>query len=440
MAGESGPLTALGRTRDGARAWLAANSTVLGTTGALAGSTVVTSFLGLVYWSAAARLLPAPTVGLASAAISAMMLLGTIGMMGLGTLMISQLPRRGAERGPLLTTALSVATGASLLLWALVALAATRLGLGDGHAIALVAHPLFGLGVALTSAAQVLDQALIGVLRGKLQLLRNLDFAVVKLVVLVALGAVVASADAIEVIVSWVVGLITSFGLVAVILWRSKTRFLYWPDPRLLRGLSMATAKHHVLNLALYGPRLLLPVVAAVVVSADANAAFYAAWMLVNFAFMIPAHFSTVLHAIGAWDGAALAERLRFSLRMSMLVGLAAGAVLFAAAPLLLHVFGAFYADLATGSLRVLVVVIPAMVLKLHYVAVERVRERVGRAAVFMSGGAILEVALALLGAAHGGILGLSIGFTLAVAVQAALSVPALRAALRSTSLREATA
>jgi O-antigen/teichoic acid export membrane protein len=438
MAGETGTREAFARARDGARAWFAANATVLGNTGALAGSTMVTSFLGLAYWSAAARLFPAPAVGLASAAISAMMLLGTIGMMGLGTLMISQLPRRGAERGPLLTTALAAATGAALLLWAIVAIVATRLGLADGDVIVLVTHPLFGVGVALTSAAQVLDQSLIGILRGKLQLLRNLDFAVVKLVVLVALGALVASADAVDVITSWVVGLITSFVLVAVLLWRSKTRFLYRPDLRLLRGLRKATAKHHVLNLALYGPRLLLPIVAAIVVSADANAAFYAAWMLVSFAFMIPAHFSTVLHAVGAWDGGALAERLRFSLRMSMLVGLAAGAGLFVAAPLLLQVFGSFYADLATSSLRALVAVIPAMVLKLHYVAVERVGDRVGRAAFFMSGGAILEVAFALVGAAYGGILGLSLGFTLAVAVQAVFTVPALRATLRRRTEQEA--
>jgi O-antigen/teichoic acid export membrane protein len=437
MTGETGPVAALGRARDRTRAWLAANATVLSTTGALAGSTIVTSFLGLAYWSAAARLFPAPTVGLASAAISAMMLLGTIGMMGLGTLMISQLPVRGAERGPLLTTALAAATGASLLLWAVVAVGANALGVGDGPVAALLALPLFGLGVALTSAAQVLDQALIGVLRGNLQLMRNLGFAVGKLVVLVAVGAFVASTDAGDVIASWVVGLIASFGVVAVILWRSRTRFLYRPDPRLLRGLKAATLKHHVLNLALFGPRLLLPVLAAIVVSADANAAFYAAWMLVSFAFMIPAHFSTVLHAVGAWDGAALAERLRFSLRMSMLVGLMAGAVLFAAAPVLLHVFGAFYAELATSSLRAMVIVIPAMTLKLHYVAVERVRDHVGRAASFMSAGAILEVALALVGAAHAGILGMSIGFTLAVALQAVLTLPFLRATLRRRLAQE---
>src|SRR5947208_13653015 len=66
---------------------------LLSNSGALLGSSVVTSALGFVFWWLAARVASQDTVGTASAAVSAMTLIGTIGMFGLGTLLIADLPR-----------------------------------------------------------------------------------------------------------------------------------------------------------------------------------------------------------------------------------------------------------------------------------------------------------------------------------------------------------
>ena len=65
----------------------------------LAATTGVTSVLGFAYWATAARLFSQQAVGYGAAAISAMTLLGTIGMLGMGTLLIGELPRRSARAG-----------------------------------------------------------------------------------------------------------------------------------------------------------------------------------------------------------------------------------------------------------------------------------------------------------------------------------------------------
>ncbi|HEY0530877.1 MAG TPA: hypothetical protein VGD29_04685, partial [Actinoplanes sp.] len=60
--------------------------------GSLMATTLITSLFGFAYWWVAARVAPAAAVGQASAAVSAMTLIGTIGMFGMGTMLISDLP------------------------------------------------------------------------------------------------------------------------------------------------------------------------------------------------------------------------------------------------------------------------------------------------------------------------------------------------------------
>src|SRR5512132_3304565 len=90
---------------------------------ALVGTQAITSALGFVYWWLAARWFPPASVGLASAMVSTMMLLGTLGMLGLGTLLIGELPRQRWRAPQLVTTSVLVAGAASAALGLIFALA-----------------------------------------------------------------------------------------------------------------------------------------------------------------------------------------------------------------------------------------------------------------------------------------------------------------------------
>ena len=86
---------------------------------------MVTSILGFAYWWLAARQFSPPAVGLASAAISAMTLLGTLSICGLGILLIGELPRQKGKEASLISATLIVAgvVGGCLgMLFAIVAL------------------------------------------------------------------------------------------------------------------------------------------------------------------------------------------------------------------------------------------------------------------------------------------------------------------------------
>src|SRR5690349_937074 len=86
----------------------AANRQTFANASALMGTMIVTSGFGALYWLLAARLFTTEAVGLSGASIAMMSLLGTGGMLGLGTLLIGELPRHRGEESALIATALAV--------------------------------------------------------------------------------------------------------------------------------------------------------------------------------------------------------------------------------------------------------------------------------------------------------------------------------------------
>ncbi|HEV8222231.1 MAG TPA: hypothetical protein VGQ05_18315, partial [Streptosporangiaceae bacterium] len=153
---------------------------LLSNASSLAATTGVASVLGFGFWALAAHLFSQQAVGYGSAAVSAMTLLGTVGMLGLGTVLIGELPRRRARAGLVSAALITCGTG-SLLLGIGFAVAAPQFSTRFADVSGTLGHlALFAAGVALTGVTLVFDQAAIGLLRGGLQLSRNSVFAAVK--------------------------------------------------------------------------------------------------------------------------------------------------------------------------------------------------------------------------------------------------------------------
>lgn len=409
-----------GRARDWRR-----HTDVLGRAGALLATTVVTSGLGFVYWTVAARLYSERAVGLGSAAISVMMLLGTIGMAGLGTVLIAELPLRSVGRARLVAAGLLASAGVSAVLALAYVTMAARLSEALGI---LVSHPagagLFVLGVALTGSILVFDQATLGLHRSGLQVWRNTIFSIVKIGLLVALAVAVHDEVGLGIFVSWIGGTALSMVLLGVLMRRRGMPIAPRPQWSLLRGLGRTTLAHNWLNLGVQAPRLLIPAVVTATVSASAGGAFYAAWTVVTFLFILPTHLSTALFAVASADGAALARKTRLTLRLSLAVGLCGSVVLAIGAPLVLDLFGRSYAREATVPLQVLVLAYLPMMVKTHYVAAARVRRVIPRAAGVMITWAVLELAAVTWGAHVGGLVGVASWFVGAMTVEALFLAP----------------
>ena len=108
----------------------------------MVGTTLVTSALGVAFWLVAAHNFSQAAVGVASAAVAAMTLLGFMGTLGLGTLLMGELPRRKAGHRSLLNAALMINVVAGL-----------GLGLGFALIAPLLSSNLGALGESLPSTA-----------------------------------------------------------------------------------------------------------------------------------------------------------------------------------------------------------------------------------------------------------------------------------------------
>jgi O-antigen/teichoic acid export membrane protein len=404
---------------------------LLGNASTLAGTTGIASVLGFVYWALAARLFSQQAVGYGSAAVSAMTLLGTIGMLGLGTVLIGELPRR-ADRGGLVSAALLASFTGSLVLGLGFAISAAHLSQRFAHISGTVEQgALFAAGVSLTGATLVFDQATIGMMRGGLQLSRNILFAIAKVLVLPATAVLVHDQFGLGITMSWVAGMAASVMPVAIWLAVRGTSVLPRPDWRVLRGLGTTAVAHSWLNLSITVPRSLMPVLVTLVVSPTANAAFYAAWTLSGFLYIVPTHLSTVLFAVASADPQAVARKLRFTLRVSAVLGLAGMIVLGLGAHLLLSMFGASYARLATVTLWLLVLGYVPTVPKTHYIAVCRAAGRIPQAAAVLTTAAAAEVVAAILGGKAGGLNGLTLALVAVFFLEGLVTTPrVVRAAI----------
>jgi O-antigen/teichoic acid export membrane protein len=387
------------------------NGDLLSNSGSLMATSVLTSVVGFGYWWAAARLFPAEAVGSVSAAVSAMTLVGTLGMFGMGTLLLSELPRMNelprmkAKQWRLISACvLTAGTVAGLggivyeiLAWFLNP--GLREALGSPFSAVLLLA-----GMALNAAILVLDEGLVGLLRGRLQLVRNAYFAFGKLVLLCLLPVLPLVVSGTTILATWIGGNLISIALLSVSLRRGGSGGSVRPDFSLLRGLRRNALDHNLLNLALFLPRTTLPLVVTAVLSTRATAAFYTAWMVLSFLAMIPGNVATTLFAVASGDRTVLGGKMRMALLVSLGIGVPASMLVAVLARPIMVTFGESYAAMAAPALAILALTFGATVIRQLFVAVSRVQGRIRRATGFAVAVGLVELVAAWYGAGHGGL------------------------------------
>ena len=412
--------------------WWENQRALVRTTAALLSTTGITAALGLVFWWVAARTVPVAAVGYGSAAVSALMLVGTFGMAGLNTVLIAQLARRPRDAAGLLTAALctsglisaTLAGGFLLIGTAFVPSVSQHLHTGAEAA-------LFIVGAALTGATLVLDEALLGLLGGSVQLWRNATFAVAKVAVLAGLAVLWHEWAGDSILVAWVAGTALSVIPAAALLHRRGVRLTAAPQWQALRRLGRVSVSNTWLNNTLQVPRLALPVLVTGLMSAAIGGAFYVAWSISTLMTLVPTHLTTALYAVGAADTRGLTAKVRFTMRTCMLGGLVGVPLVIVCAHPMLRLFGSAYANRATLSLQLLALGYFGSVLKAHYIALSRIFDRITQAAVYATAGTVARFAAAAAGAMLGGLAGLSLALAAVMSVEGLVVSPMVWAALR---------
>jgi O-antigen/teichoic acid export membrane protein len=432
------------RRAGGAGGWLGAlagrHGSVLLNAGSLFSTTVLTAGVGAVYWAVAARLFEPSAVGLAAAAISAMQLIAQISTLGLGTVLIGELPQhRGSERS-LVFSALGITVPFAAVLAIVFALAAGWIipelrPLGD-----LVAAALFAVGVAVAAAGLVLDQAFIGILRAGLQLARNAVASVMKLLALVAVGLTALLVhDGLSLYLTWVAGTMLSMALILRLprQLRAGRHALIW---QVTQGLAGVAIRHHLFNLSILVPGLLLPLVITAVLSTDANAYFYIAYLIASFVFAIPAALATALYAAAVRDAEGLVGLVRLGLGLCLAIAIALTLFMVVAAAPLLSIFGREYAERASDLLPLFTLGLIPVTINSLFVPIARVEQRFAEGVALMTLGTVIELLFVIVGAHLDGLHGAATGWLVGYSVGTLPLLPTvLRVAVGGSLQRVAT-
>jgi O-antigen/teichoic acid export membrane protein len=412
-------------TGDGVVKMLRGHLDLFTNAGSLMATTALTSLLGFAYWWVAARTAPAAAVGQASAAVSAMTLIGTIGMFGMGTMLISDLPRLTGRRWDLISTCLlvsgSAATAGGLGYVALAHVAVP--GLQDALGSPLVTA-LLVFGIALNAMTLVLDEALVGLLAGPMQLMRNAYFSVIKLALLGGLALLPLTVTGGQLLLTWVSGAVLSVALLGAALRRRGMIDSVRPRLELLRGRGAQTFDHNLLNLATYLPRAALPLVVTAVLSAEANAAFYTAFMVLSFLAMVPGNVALTLFAVAGGDREALRSKVRMGLLICLGIGLPASIFVAVFAGPIMSVFGESYARTAGTAMSILALTYVPFVFHHFFLAISRVQGKIRGAGIFSIFAGLAELGAAWYGGSRGSLTELVGWVAVVMAVETVLVAP----------------
>lgn len=406
--------------------WLAENRTILSNAMSLVMTTGLNSVLGFAFWWVAARSFLPESVGLASAAIAATTLLGTISTMGFGMLLISELPKRGARAGSLLITSLFCSGCAGLGLGVVLLVGACWFsGEMSRLASSILYAALFATGISLTAVSLVFDQAMIGLFLGRTQLLRNALFAISKLFLLVSASLAVREKGDMIIYICWISSIAFSLGAALYFERQLAGRLLdhsriEWES---IGPLQRSALLHHALNCSVELPSRLMPVIVAVVLSAALNASYYVAWMIAGLTYVATDSLTLVLFATGGNNISVLPRRLKMTLWASGSVVLLANLVMLFMADTVLQLFGDNYATEAGRCLQILCLGGFALIVKMHFVALQRIFQRVKRAILLFSGFAVMEIPSAVMGGVQGSLTGLAVGWVGALFIEAVLLI-----------------
>lgn len=176
---------------------------------------------------------------------------------------------------------------------------------------------------------------------------------------------------------------------------------------------------HHLVNLALQLPGWALPLVVTASLSATINAYYYTAWMIAGFVFVAPVALSTVLYAVAARSADSLRGSLWLTLTLSVVWGIAACLALGIGGSTILAFFGPSYSAGARLPLIILALAVFPQIVKVHYVAVARVKRQLGAASLVLGLGGVLELGMGYVGCTRGALTGLTLGWLAAVCLEA---------------------
>ncbi|MFI1724242.1 lipopolysaccharide biosynthesis protein [Streptomyces sp. NPDC020489] len=399
-------------------------------------NTGISAVLGLGFWLAAARYYSESAVGQGSAAIAAMKLLAGLTAVTLTGALARFIPVAGRATGRLIArtyagSSVVVALAAGVFLLTL-GLWGPSYGFLDDPAHAL----FFVLAVVAWSVLTLQDGVLTGLRSALWVPVGNTVFSAVKLVLLVAFATAIPTMG---VFVSWVAAIAVSvLPLGWLVFRRLVARHVKATEgharPPSMREIGRFLAGDYTGSLFSLAVVYLVPVIVAARVSSEDNAYFYITTTIGGTVNLLAINMGASLTVEGSHEPGRLAANTRAALKRMARIMLPVCAVLFFGAPWILGVFGAGYADAATGLLRWFAVGAMLRVVMETYFAVLRAQSRTAGLAWLQGLLCALVLGLTLVLLPRMGLIGAGVAEICALAVIVALAAPRLYRILKGSS------
>jgi O-antigen/teichoic acid export membrane protein len=402
---------------------------------ALSAGTMVRLGIGFFSWLIAARLYSPSQVGIAAAAISAMLLCTQVGTLGVDLALVRLFPQYRQKPRSLLDTALTLGLVTGLLA-GLAFIALSAAGLHSLHVLATspIYASLFLLLTVLGAAWWIADQASVALRRSDLVLIRAMIAALTTLGGVSACGAL-GWRSAAAILASWVAAasVACSVGLLQLAGALGSYRFRLRLGRRLSRRLLSVALPNFAMAAADNAPGLVLPIVVAEVLSARAAAVWYVVWMMAMAAYTIPTAFGLNLFAHAAGAPKELARHVRDALRAAFSLAGAATVALAVLGPFVLSILGPTYASKGTAPLWFMALAAVPMVMTKAYLATCRATGRMLQGTLVAAVNGVTAVSVGAVASSGFGLSGIAVAWLSVQLASAIFTGTRLRAILLSS-------
>jgi len=338
----------------------------------LVASAGITSLLGLVYWSLAARRYSPAAIGATAGLLAAMEIVAAVANLGLRTALVRFVPALGDRAARVVAVSYAVAGLTALAGAGVFVLVHERwfpeLDLLDQPA----GITFFLLSCVLWVIFSLQDSVLIGLRKAAWVPTENALYALAKLALLVGLTAPLPRWG---VYVSWTAPLLAMVVVVNIPVFRMLRRPRPAPAEVLTIGDLLRFSAGDYAASALWLLTIdALPLLMLALVGAEGGAWYHLAWTVAYTLYLVSSAVGYALLAEGAHEPSALETHARKALGQGLALVVPAAMVIVVGAPWLLRLFGADYATESTRLLQLLAASAIPHVVTGVYVSIQRAR------------------------------------------------------------------
>lgn len=339
-------------------------------------STVVSAIFGFIFWIFIARLFPVENVGIATALISVMTLIGSFSTLGFNVGLIRYLPNSKSRHDIIVSSTLLVIIStilASLIYLLGIKIFSPKLSFLQTNLFYIITFTILVLGGSLNTIIESIYMAYRAA--GNI-LVKNILTSILKLLLpffMVSLGAYgIFAASSLSLFISVL--------LSGVIFMLSNRFTLYLTfKPILIKRMASYSAGNYIAGFLSQAPLLILPVLIVNILYAKAAAYYYFDSMILNLLCIIPLATTQSLLAEGSYDMNSLRDHIIKASKIIFFLLIPSIVLTYIFGGIALHTFGKNYESEAFGLLRILSISAIFMAISLLGNAILKVRKQISQ-------------------------------------------------------------